>query len=62
MKKPVTKADLQHKVKEFEAQLIHQYHFATRTIDRASIKKTMGSAAIKADLKRSYELTAELKP
>ena len=91
MKKPVTKADLQRKVKELEAQLVHQYHFATATIDRASINKTMGSAvileltflggrkvfepvaikdglsdetiaAIKADLKRSYELTAELKP
>lgn len=91
MKKPVTKADLQRKVKELEAQLVHQYHFATRTIDRASIRKTMGSAvileltflggakvfepvaikdglsdetiaAIKADLKRSYELTVEFKP
>lgn len=90
-KKPTTKADLERKIKELEAQLIHQYHFATRLIDRASIKKTMGSAvimeltflggakvfepvaikdglsddtiaAIKADLKRSYELTAELKP
>jgi hypothetical protein len=91
MKKPVTKADLQRKVKELEAQLVHQYHFATATIDRANIKKTLGSAvileltflggtkvfepvaikdglsdetiaAIKADLKRSYERTVEFKP
>lgn len=91
MKKPVTKADLQRKVKELEAQLVHQYHFAAARIDRASIKKTMGSAvimeltflggakifepvaikdglsdetiaAIKADLKRSYERTVEFKP
>lgn len=91
MKKPVTKADLERKVKELEAQLVHQYHFADRQIDKAGMKKTFGSAvimeltflggqkvfepvaikdglsdetiaAIKADLKRSYERTVEFKP
>jgi hypothetical protein len=91
MKKPITKADLQRKVKELEAQLVHQYHFATAEIGKASIQKTFGSAvileltflggrkvcepvaikdglsdetiaAIKADLKRSYERTVEFKP
>ena len=91
MKKPTTKADLWRKVKELEAQLAHQYHFATRTIDKAGEKHCAGSAvileltflggikviepvaikdglseetiaAIKADLKRSYERTVEFKP
>lgn len=92
MKKPTTtKADLQRKVKELEAQLAHQYHFAAQYIDKAGMDKTMGSAvileltflggrkviepvaikdglsketiaAIKADLKRSYERTVEFKP
>ena len=91
MKKPTTKADLWRKVKELEAQLAHQYHFATRTIDKAGARHCTGSAvileltflggikviepvaikdglseetiaAIKADLKRSYERTVEFKP
>ena len=90
-KKPLTKADLQRKVKELEAQLAHQYHFATRTIDKAGRRHCLGSAvileltflggskvvepvaikdglsaetiaALKADLKRSYDLTVEFKP
>lgn len=90
-KKPLTKADLQRKVKELEAQLAHQYHFATRTIDKAGMQHCLGSAvileltvlggtkviapvaikdglsaetiaALKADLKRSYDLTVEFKP
>lgn len=91
MKKPLTKADLQRKVKELEAQLAHQYHFTTRTIDKAGMQHCLGSAvileltflggakviepvaikdglsaetiaALKADLKRSYDLTVEFKP
>lgn len=47
MKKPSpTKADLQRQVKELHAQLVHQYHFAIRYLDKASIDKTMGSAVI----------------
>lgn len=90
-KKPTTKADLQRKVKELEAQLVHQYHFATHTIDKAGMRHCLGSAvileltclggtkviepvaikdglsaetiaALKADLKRSYDLTVEFKP
>lgn len=92
MRKPKpTKAVLERKVKELEAQLAHQYHFAHAQIGKASIDKTFGSAvileltflgghkviepvaikdglsnetiaAIKADLKRSYERTVEFKP
>lgn len=91
MKKPrLTKADLQRQVKELHAQLVHQYHFASFYLDKASISKTFGSAvileltflgghkvmepvaikdglsdetiaAIKADLKRSYDRTVEFK-
>lgn len=87
-KRPTTKADLKRRVKELEAQLAHQYFFATIGLDKATIEKTFGSAvileltflggtkviepvaikdglsdktiaAIKADLKRSYERTVE---
>ena len=90
-KQPTTKADLQRKVKELEAQLAHQYHFAACTIDKAGARHCTGSAvileltflggtkvinpvaikdglsaetiaALKADLKRSYDLTVEFKP
>lgn len=86
-----TKAVLKRKVKELEAQLVHQYHFAEAQIDKACIKRTAGSAvileltylgghkviepvaikdglseetiaAIKADLRRSYEMATMFKP
>lgn len=91
MKKPTTMADLRRKVKELEAQLAHQYFFATSAIGKAGAQHCTGSAvileltflggtkviepvaikdglsdetiaAIKADLKRSYERTVEFKP
>lgn len=91
MTSKVTKADLQRKVKELEAQLVHQYHFASLGVEKADMRRTMGSAvileltylggrkviepvaikdglsdetiaAIKADLKRSYERAVEFKP
>lgn len=90
-KKPTTKADLQRKVKELEAQLAHQYFFATQGLNKAGKQHCMASAvileltflggtkvidpvaikdglsdetiaAIKADLKRSYDSTVEFKP
>lgn len=82
---------LQWKLKEMEAQLVHQYHFAAAQIGKASIAKVTGSAvvleltflggtkvmepvairdglsdetiaAIKADLKRSYDVATVFKP
>lgn len=91
-KKPkVTKADLQRKVAELEAQLAHTYHFADVELDKAGLAKMTGSGvvlsltalggreiispvcirdglsdetidAIRNDIKRSWNLTVQLKP
>ena len=46
-KKPKqTRQDLERKVRELEAQLVHRCHFASRTIDKAGIKSLTGSGVI----------------
>lgn len=45
VKKP-TKQELRQKILELEAQLVHRYHFAARTIDKAGTKSLIGSGVI----------------
>ena len=44
-KKP-TRADLERKVRELEAQLVHVYHFADKEVSKAGTAHMMGSAVI----------------
>lgn len=44
--KRTTKADLQRKVRELEAQLLHQHHFADRKLATAGVAHCLGSAVI----------------
>lgn len=46
MTKKPSRLELERKVRELEAQLAHQYHFASRTIDKAGIKSLTGSGVI----------------
>lgn len=91
MKKPMTKAELEKRLKHMEAQLAHNYHFADNSLNKVSTDKLMGSgvileltfynggaaippvmikdglsaetiAAIRADLRRSYELAIQFAP
>lgn len=41
-----TRADLQREVKELRAQLVHQYHFASAGIARASTDHFMGGGVL----------------
>lgn len=41
-----SREDLERKIRELEAQLVHRYAFGAQTIDRASILKLMGSGVI----------------
>lgn len=41
-----TKAQLQRKVLELEAQLIHVYHFAANSLDRVGTDRLLGSGVI----------------
>lgn len=41
-----SKATLERRVKELEAQLVHVYHFADATLHRASTNACIGSAVI----------------
>ena len=46
-KKPKqTRQDLERKVRELEAQLVHRCHFASRTIDKAGTNSLTGSGVI----------------
>lgn len=45
-KKKPTRADLQRKLKEMEAQLASTYHFASATLDNAAYPKLIASAVI----------------
>lgn len=84
-------ADLRRELREAKAMAVHNYHFASKEIEKLSIDRCMGSAvileltllggkkgvepvairnglsaetiaAIKADLKRSFEWATEFKP
>lgn len=46
--KPVkpSREDLERRIKELEAQLVHRYAFGAQTIDKASMSKLMGSGVI----------------
>lgn len=46
MTKKPTRQELERKVRELEAQLVHRCHFASRTIDKAGIKSLTGSGVI----------------
>ena len=46
MTKKPTKAQLQRKVLELEAQLIHVYHFAAKNLDRVGTDRPHGSGVI----------------
>lgn len=88
---PALIARLQRELREAKAMAVHNYHFASKEIDKLSIARCMGSvvileltlpggkkgvepvairnglstatiAAIKADLKRSFEYATEFKP
>lgn len=45
VKKP-TRQELERKIRELEAQLVHRCHFASRTIDKAGTKSLTGSGVI----------------
>lgn len=45
IKKP-TRQEMKQKIRELEAQLVHRYHFASRTIDKAGTKNLVGSGVI----------------
>lgn len=41
-----TRAQLQHKIKELEAQLAHVYHFVDFNLNKVSSEKLMGSGVL----------------
>lgn len=45
IKKP-SRLELERKVRELESQLVHQYHSANRSIEKAGIKMLTGSGAV----------------
>lgn len=46
MIKKLKSQEMERKIRELEAQLVHRYHFAARTIDKAGIKSLTGSGVI----------------
>lgn len=44
--KKATRAELERKVRELEAQLVHVYHFADKEISKAGTAHIMGGAVI----------------
>lgn len=46
MIKKLTRQEMERKIRELEAQLVHRHHFAARTIDKAGVKSLTGSGVI----------------